>query len=217
MTGGACYYCGFAAEDIEHVIPYAYSADNSLDNLVPSCSICNSIAGSQVFASLQSKKDYILTERNSVHWKRKLGRMVRTVVTPAIGTPKRETKRPERSASRPEKARTSGKPPRPRLTSELPMWREETQNIFTPIRQEIIQQIKRAPLDDCGYVLLCDKRKYVRRRFYFDTRHIHRTRVTDETANNATKTRTPKRRKSNRASTNSSGAIYDRKGREVKL
>ena len=93
MTAGACYYCGYAAEDVEHITPYAYSADNGIGNLVPSCSICNSIAGSNVFASLQEKKEYILAERASLKWRRKLSRMIKTIVNPSFDIPKKEKKK----------------------------------------------------------------------------------------------------------------------------
>jgi 5-methylcytosine-specific restriction endonuclease McrA len=53
-TGGLCFYCGcellpFGQEknsfSIDHVIPLAKGGSNEIDNLVPSCRVCNSKKG----------------------------------------------------------------------------------------------------------------------------------------------------------------------------
>jgi len=62
--GPRCFYCGLVlATDIDHVIPYSHSKDNSVDNLVPACSSCNSIAGDRLFADVNEKRKYILSRR----------------------------------------------------------------------------------------------------------------------------------------------------------
>lgn len=125
MTGGACFYCGYAATCLDHIMPHSYVANDTDDNLVPACDICNSIAGNQHFASLQAKKEYILAERASAKWQRKIGRMVVTVVRPAAtGMPPAE---PEPKAAPAPTPRTSNrrksKPPKrfksqPKVTKE---------------------------------------------------------------------------------------------------
>lgn len=88
--GGACFYCGEYATEVDHVVPYSYLANNSSPNLVPACWICNRIAGNKNFDSLSDKKAYILRQRATPKWERKIAGMVRTVIVSAIPTPKRE-------------------------------------------------------------------------------------------------------------------------------
>lgn len=91
QTGGACFYCEkTVATDLDHIVPYSYSQDNSERNLVPACGVCNAIAGNQHFESLQAKKEYILAERDTLHWRTKLERMVVTLVMPDTGMPAAE-------------------------------------------------------------------------------------------------------------------------------
>lgn len=80
-TGGACYYCGALATDLDHIVPRSYIADDTADNLVAACGICNAIAHNFHFKSLSEKKEYILEERSSEKWRRRLARMVVTLVT----------------------------------------------------------------------------------------------------------------------------------------
>ena len=70
-----CVYCGAAAESIDHVYPVSEAARLSRDvdlsrpsvrrelgqglNLVPACSECNSIAGSEPFTSIRAKRAFI--------------------------------------------------------------------------------------------------------------------------------------------------------------
>lgn len=79
-TGGACYYCGYAATDIDHIAPHSYVANDTEQNLIPACSICNGIAGNKHFKSLSAKKKYIKQVRKSERWRRKLARMVVTLI-----------------------------------------------------------------------------------------------------------------------------------------
>lgn len=86
-TGGACYYCGYAATCLDHIVPHSYVANDTDANLVPACDICNKIAGNKHFASLHAKQKYILDERVSEHWQRKIGRMIVTVIRNFYGDP----------------------------------------------------------------------------------------------------------------------------------
>ena len=58
-----CQYCGAVATSVDHVVPWSWRKDNSERNLVAACKACNSLAGSQVFASFEEKQHYLVTER----------------------------------------------------------------------------------------------------------------------------------------------------------
>lgn len=55
-----CYYCGQPGTDVEHVIPYSYSGDNT--PFVWACSECNGIASNKLFFNIDEKKEYIQTK-----------------------------------------------------------------------------------------------------------------------------------------------------------
>lgn len=70
-----CIYCGSSKECREHVIPVVYTSlsrsyDPSSNWLVPSCKICNELAGSEVFFSIPEKAKYILKRYKSKFKKR---------------------------------------------------------------------------------------------------------------------------------------------------
>jgi hypothetical protein len=65
-----CVYCGDPAQEVDHIFPYSYTGDNTNENLVASCSICNRIAGSQVFDGFIEKQTYIREEREKPHHKK---------------------------------------------------------------------------------------------------------------------------------------------------
>jgi 5-methylcytosine-specific restriction endonuclease McrA len=46
--GAACHWCGGAATTADHVVPIAHGGGPGLDNLVPSCSRCNSRRGGRL-------------------------------------------------------------------------------------------------------------------------------------------------------------------------
>ena len=56
---GVCFYCGYEADVVDHIIPYAYGGTDDDNNLIAACSICNSIAGSRVFDTLDEKRNWI--------------------------------------------------------------------------------------------------------------------------------------------------------------
>lgn len=58
-----CGYCAFPAEQVDHVVPYAYWRDNSESNLVAACRACNSIASDLFFPDFDTKRDYVLSIR----------------------------------------------------------------------------------------------------------------------------------------------------------
>jgi hypothetical protein len=80
QTGGACFYCGYAANCIDHIIPRSWGANDSERNLVPACDICNSIASNKHFDNLNAKKEFILSERASLKWRRRISAMSKSGV-----------------------------------------------------------------------------------------------------------------------------------------
>jgi hypothetical protein len=63
-------------------------ADDTADNLVAACEICNSIAHNRHFRTRREKKAYILEQRASEKWQRRLARMEVTLITvDAVGQP----------------------------------------------------------------------------------------------------------------------------------
>lgn len=45
--GGLCVYCGADATCVDHVIPMVRGGDDSMENLVASCTVCNLRKGSK--------------------------------------------------------------------------------------------------------------------------------------------------------------------------
>lgn len=59
-----CRYCGFPADEIDHVIPYSAGGRNVTGNLVLACKLCNNVeGGALLFESFEAKRDYILSRR----------------------------------------------------------------------------------------------------------------------------------------------------------
>lgn len=46
--GRLCVYCGNPANAIDHVIPKSLDGTDTLDNLVPACTTCNSIKSNNI-------------------------------------------------------------------------------------------------------------------------------------------------------------------------
>lgn len=64
VYGSLCYYCHIEpSTTIDHVIPYSFVPDDSLENLVPSCLTCNLTAGNMVFDDVNRKRQYIINNR----------------------------------------------------------------------------------------------------------------------------------------------------------
>lgn len=62
--GNNCFYCRKeVATTIDHVVPYSFDQDNSIENLVPACVLCNCLASNKHFESVEHKRQYILRER----------------------------------------------------------------------------------------------------------------------------------------------------------
>lgn len=76
LYGNMCAYCHReVAQSVDHVIPWSYSYDNSIDNLRPCCLWCNLTLSDKLFESFEAKQAYIRKMR-SVR-----DRMVQTVCT----------------------------------------------------------------------------------------------------------------------------------------
>lgn len=64
MFGNMCFYCGEEiATSIDHVLPHSYVVDDSIENLRPSCALCNSLASDKMFDDVYAKRSYILGKR----------------------------------------------------------------------------------------------------------------------------------------------------------
>lgn len=61
-----CAYCNAPATEVDHIIPWGHMQDDSDDNLIASCKLCNCIAGGRVFSSFTDKKYYIQRRLRSV-------------------------------------------------------------------------------------------------------------------------------------------------------
>lgn len=58
--GSLCYYCKLnVATQIDHIIPYSYSCDHSIDNLILCCQSCNLKASDKIFPSLYDKEKFL--------------------------------------------------------------------------------------------------------------------------------------------------------------
>lgn len=127
MTAGACFYCGYAATCLDHIVPHSYVANDTDDNLVPACDICNRIASNQHFPSLQAKKEYILAERASAKWQNRIARMVVTVVQPPLIEPAKSPKPKALRTARPPKTSKPKPKPLSRSKSTAPAPRTNAQ------------------------------------------------------------------------------------------
>jgi 5-methylcytosine-specific restriction endonuclease McrA len=71
MYGNVCFYCNKEiATTIDHVVPYSWDGDNSIENLVPACALCNCIAGDKMFESVIQKRAHIMSRRDKYKNKR---------------------------------------------------------------------------------------------------------------------------------------------------
>ena len=58
-----CVYCDGMASTVDHIIPWSYSNDHSLENLVACCDECNGLASDKMFTGLLEKRRYIQERR----------------------------------------------------------------------------------------------------------------------------------------------------------
>ncbi len=59
--------------EIDHLVPVAFRADNSSENLVAACSVCNGIKSSKVFSSLDEARAHIIERRSELGYGRTFG------------------------------------------------------------------------------------------------------------------------------------------------
>jgi 5-methylcytosine-specific restriction endonuclease McrA len=62
-AGYACAYCGGAAKEADHVIPFKHDGPTEIANLVACCVRCNRTAKGRPFASFEDKKAWINLKR----------------------------------------------------------------------------------------------------------------------------------------------------------
>lgn len=66
IYGSMCFWCREEyATCIDHIVPYSWDQVNDIFNLVPSCMMCNAIAGDKMFESVEHKRQHILNRRAS--------------------------------------------------------------------------------------------------------------------------------------------------------
>ena len=58
-----CAYCFGPADEVDHVTPWSFLHDDSEENLVACCWLCNRIASDKVFPTMSRKRDHILYQR----------------------------------------------------------------------------------------------------------------------------------------------------------
>lgn len=58
-----CQYCGDPATHVDHIVPWCYEHNNSTDNLVAACALCNYIASDKLYDTFSAKRDAVLTRR----------------------------------------------------------------------------------------------------------------------------------------------------------
>ncbi len=58
-----CVYCYGKACVVDHVIPWSFDHDDSEENLVASCWVCNAVAGDKMFRTFTAKSGYIQKRR----------------------------------------------------------------------------------------------------------------------------------------------------------
>jgi len=59
-----CVYCWNTAEVVDHVIPWSYYHDDSDNNLVAACWLCNLVAYNKIFDSFSKKSAYVQSKRH---------------------------------------------------------------------------------------------------------------------------------------------------------
>lgn len=89
--GGQCAYCLEEANQVDHIMPWAFAHFDDVDNLVAACQLCNLIASDKIFDDFNAKRDYIQQKREALFRKRvvaiwtedevsKLGRKMKAIV-----------------------------------------------------------------------------------------------------------------------------------------
>lgn len=69
--GRSCGYCCSEADCVDHIVPWSHTRNDSPENLIAACWLCNGIASDKVFATLAEKREHIL-KRRSVLLRRKV-------------------------------------------------------------------------------------------------------------------------------------------------
>ncbi|MDE1971435.1 MAG: HNH endonuclease [Patescibacteria group bacterium] len=62
--GEKCVYCHDTADQVDHIIPWSFKHDDSEENLVAACWLCNGYASNKMFKTFSLKREYILRWRD---------------------------------------------------------------------------------------------------------------------------------------------------------
>lgn len=68
--GHQCAYCMEDADQVDHILPWAFVHCDDVENLVAACWLCNLIAADHIFDDFNAKRDYILARREKMLAKR---------------------------------------------------------------------------------------------------------------------------------------------------
>lgn len=93
--GYTCAYCCDDATEVDHIIPFCYSHDDSEANLAASCHFCNAVANDKLFKDFAAKREYLVERKYRYFAKRPvpvwlktelddLGYALRTKILPGV-------------------------------------------------------------------------------------------------------------------------------------
>jgi hypothetical protein len=66
-----CQYCGYPADEIDHIVPWSYGGSDHVDNLAVCCRLCNSLATNMVFDDFNDKRQFILMRLDTPLYRRR--------------------------------------------------------------------------------------------------------------------------------------------------
>lgn len=75
--GYVCGYCLGEGDSVDHIVPWSYRHDDSEENLITACWLCNLIASNKMFRTFKAKREYIINRREIWLKKRPLSLWVR--------------------------------------------------------------------------------------------------------------------------------------------
>ena len=64
--GGMCGYCFEDADEVDHIVPWSYRHDDSPENLIAACWLCNHVASNKMFEDLKAKRQYVVERREKI-------------------------------------------------------------------------------------------------------------------------------------------------------
>ena len=148
-----CIYCSDPANEVDHILPFSYSENDSVDNLAASCSVCNCIAGSKVFDGFIEKQTYIREERRKKRWAKTIDiyqGMCAAVGLPLLPIKQTKTVKPKSKPKQYINLDGSSKRRKPQLP---PIWKPppELSEADRLMRKQHLQVLFRRAFDEMGF------------------------------------------------------------------